>query len=493
MSPRPEAGVHPGSDDDGDDEGGFDFGLVVDYLAYTRRALRRRWLLGLGLFVAVVAVGVAVVALLPRTYHVQTRILAQRNQVIATLGNPNRTLPSEADSPTRGASEAVLRHDSILTLIRQTNLVEQWQGSRTTAGRFKDSLRRLLKRPEPTRQDIEDALATMLKKRLTVWTATEGTVTISVEWADPEMAFKLVEAAQENFLESRHQAEISVIAESISMLEEHASSVRENVDVALADYRVRRTKGRASDAAETGPAPAPPAAAVLPDAETAQLALRVTGKRRAVKELEDYRQRRLGELQAQLAEQRAVYADSHPNVVNLRQSIDAISRDSASLVAARKEQEDLEAEYVRRAGHPLEAETTPVSSPLRLTPIEPLKVALDPSAKVEPGEEYARQRMTAAVNRYNTLLERVDAAHMELDAARAAFKYRYVVTEPPRAPKDPSTPNVMLLVAAATAAGLALAVIGCILAELRTGLLVQPWQVERSLGLPLLADASRAS
>ena len=132
MSPRPEAGVHPGSDDDGDDEGGFDFGLVVDYLAYTRRALRRRWLLGLALFVVVVALGVAVVALLPRTYHVQTRILAQRNQVIATLGNPNRTLPSEADSPTRGASEAVLRHDSILTLIRQTNLVEHWQGTRTT-------------------------------------------------------------------------------------------------------------------------------------------------------------------------------------------------------------------------------------------------------------------------------------------------------------------------------------------------------------------------
>ena len=490
MSPRPEGGIHPAADDDGDEEGGFDFGLVRDYLAYTRRALRRRWLLGFGLFVAVVAVGVGVVALLPRTYHVQTRILAQRNQVIATLGNPNRTLPSEADSPTRGASETVLRHDSILTLIRQTNLVEHWQGSRTLSGQIKDSVRRLFKRAEPSRQDIEDALATMLKKSLTVWTGTEGMVTISVEWADPDMAFRLVEAAQENFLESRHQAEISVIAESISMLEEHASSVRESVDVALADYRVRRTKGRASDAADAGPTPAP-AAPVLPDAEIAQLALRVTGKRRAVKELEDYRQRRLSELQAQLAEQRAVYADSHPNVVNLRQSIDAISRDSASLVAARKEQEDLEAEYVRRAGHPLETETAPVSSPMRLTPLEPLKVALDPSAKVEPGEEYARQRMTAAVNRYNTLLERVDAAHMELDAARAAFKYRYVVTEPPRAPKEPSTPNVVLLVAAATMAGFALAVIGCILAELRTGLLVQPWQVERSLGLPLLADASR--
>ena len=40
-------------------------------------------------------------------------------------------------------------------------------------------------------------------------------------------------------------------------------------------------------------------------------------KRRAINELEEFRRRRLAELQAELAQQRAVYADAHPAVAKL--------------------------------------------------------------------------------------------------------------------------------------------------------------------------------
>ena len=71
-----------------------------------------------------------------------------------------------------------------------------------------------------------DALVGLLEKRLQVYIG-DGTVTIMIDWANDEMAFRLVEAAQQNFLEARHVSEISSISEAISILEGHASGVRE--------------------------------------------------------------------------------------------------------------------------------------------------------------------------------------------------------------------------------------------------------------------------
>ena len=493
MTSRPDSDdpFQPLEDED-DADGGFDLQIVRDYASYAGLALRRHWLLALFCLLAIAGITGAVARVMPRTYLALSRILAQRNQVIAALGNPNRQLPSEADAPTRAARESVLRHDNVLAIIRQVNLVEEWAKTRSLPGRLADAVRRMIRGPL-SREDLEEALAVLLKNRLDVSTSNEGSVTITVFWSDPEMAYRLAQAAQENFLENRHLAEISVIADSISLLEQHAAGVREAVDVAIAEYRQKRSTARANDllpvpVARPATAPAVPA----PDPELTQLALQVVAKRRAVKDLEEYRQRRIAELQAQLAEQRAVYADSHPNVVNLRQSIEAVSKESVSLVGARKEAEDLEAEYVRRAGHTLD--TTPVvaSSPVPLAPIEPVKVSIDAGSKVEPGEEYARQRMNAAVGRYNSLLERIDSANMELDAARAAFKYRYVVTQPPRRPKEPVAPNVPRLLAAGVGSGFALALLASVLAEVKRGVMLQPWQVKRSLGVPLLAEIGRS-
>ena len=47
-----------------------------------------------------------------------------------------------------------------------------------------------------------------------------------VEWADGWTAARIVEAAQQNFLETRHVAEISTIAEYIAILEGHATTLR---------------------------------------------------------------------------------------------------------------------------------------------------------------------------------------------------------------------------------------------------------------------------
>ncbi len=490
MTATPDLDAHTPRPEE-DDEGGIDPGLIRDYLAYVTLALKRHKLLATLCFLLVTALAVAVALALPPTYHVQARILAQRNQVIAALGNPSRQLPSEVDAPTRAAAETVLQHDSVLMLIQQTALVDSWQRNRRFAGRVLDDLRAYL-RGVPSREDIEDALVTMVEQRLRVWTTADQVVVLDLYWPDADTAYRLVQAAQENFLENRHRLEIAVIAESISMLEEHAADMRTAVDSAIEDYRQRRAnrssrERRAPRAVSSETSPQPSGS----NPELTKLALRVAASRRAVTDLEDYRDRRVAELQSRLAEQRATYADSHPSILNLQQSIEAVSRDSPSLIAARKELEELEAHYARQAGEALG--TDPLLTPARapLVPVEPVRVTLDSSDKIEPQEDYARQRMNAVVSRYNTLLGRVDAAHVELDAARAAFKYRYVVVQPARRPKRPSGNKAAVIIVAGAMAGLGLAVLGAVMLEIRRGRLLFPWQVERTLGLPILASARR--
>src|SRR4051812_43364768 len=125
--------VRPNSPDEERQEVDAD---LFDYVQLRRRVVlvaksirRHRWLflavvLGTSTFITTLAV------MWPKTFHVQTKILAQRNQVLASLSNPRRSMPLEADAPTRAVSETVLRRDNLVSLVKQTNLLDNWQATR---------------------------------------------------------------------------------------------------------------------------------------------------------------------------------------------------------------------------------------------------------------------------------------------------------------------------------------------------------------------------
>ncbi|HET9450623.1 MAG TPA: chain-length determining protein, partial [Aggregicoccus sp.] len=205
----------------------FDYALLRDYVGFALRAPGRHKVLSTFVFLAVLLTAVGALWALPRRYHTEVKILAQRNQVIASLGNPRRSMPGDADAPTRAASETVMRRDNLIALIQQTRLMEHWEANRAPVQKLRDSVFRLLQGPMDE-EDRLDALVGLLGRRLTVHTG-DGTVTIAIDWQDAQMAYRLVGAAQQNFLEARHALEISTIAEAISILEGHASSVQESI------------------------------------------------------------------------------------------------------------------------------------------------------------------------------------------------------------------------------------------------------------------------
>jgi len=78
--------------------------------------------------------------------------------------------------------------------------------------------------------------------------------------------------------------------------------------------------------------------------------------------------------------------------------------------------------------------------------------------------------------------DRITAARIELDTAQAGFKYNYSVLHTPEVPRNPIKPNAPFVIAAAFLAGLLLALFATSAADLRSGLLLETWQLESAIG-----------
>jgi uncharacterized protein involved in exopolysaccharide biosynthesis len=93
-----------------------------------------------------------------------------------------------------------------------------------------------------------------------------------------------------------------------------------------------------------------------------------------------------------------------------------------------------------------------------------------------------------ALATYNSFLDRIEGARLELDSARAAFKYRYTIIVPAQKPRGPIKPKPPLVFGASLIAGLAMAMLSTTLLDLHSRKLLENWQIKRKLKLPLLGE-----
>jgi len=100
----------------------------------------------------------------------------------------------------------------------------------------------------------------------------------------------------------------------------------------------------------------------------------------------------------------------------------------------------------------------------------------------DPLLEYARTQLRLSVLQYAGLRERINAARIDLDTTQAGFKYNYSVLQTPEVPRGPIKPKSQLVIAAAFIAGLVLAVFATSAADLRSGLMLETWQLENAIG-----------
>ena len=463
-------------------------------------AVRRHRRLAAAVFAAVMTVTVLAFVVMPRTYHTEVRLIAQRNLVMPALGNPRRTVPVDSDAPTRLAAETVMKRENLVSVIQATHLMEEWDRTRAPILKLKDWLLRPIA-GAPTEEDKLEALIWLLRKRAWV-SADEGTVTIGIDWRDPATAKGIVERMQQNFLEERHASEVSSISDAISILEGHAASVRSTIESATEEVkRLPEPAGPRLSVARARPVSTPAASAPAPppaptDPTLASLEVVLEGKQRAIADLEEFRAKRRAQLETLLAEQKKTYGPSHPDIVQTQQSLQALTGESPQIATLKQEEAEIR-EQIRRHGggestpapRASERAAAPAPAPAAATVSSPSVLRLEPAPEAPPS--YPRSRLKSAIAEYEDLLGRLEGARIELDTARAAFKYRYGIILPAEVPKRPVSPVAVTFLGMGFVLAFGLALAAALLADLGRGRIVEPWQVKRFLGLEVLAEMPR--
>lgn len=428
MRPIPDAGP---SD--------FSWARLPAYLGFALASAVRRWPIFLLVSAAMVGLAAAALANSPRTYEAECRLLVRTDP-----GSPFE--PSEM--ATQMAWVAIRRHDNLQRLIRQTDLVAEQRRSRAPLRRLEEWIRQRVGAP----LDDEEALIALLERRLIVWAEGGGVVNIRARWDDPVVAHRLVDAAQRGFIETVYHSDVASLADAIPILERRAAELKKELEGRVAS--VRRLQS------DNAPLPSElvrrPVEAPLP--EGAQNLRRLLEEnRRAIEDLESARDRTIAQLKTRLGEERTVFSESFPGVVDTRRRIEAFSADSPRLLELRQRQAELSRDLAGRL--PAGQATATPAAPSAVPSLPPRDRAL----------ESVRMDALLAARRYTGILDDIAVLRLRIDAAGTAFQRRYVVVIPSEVAPAPIWPDARRVMIAAVIDAILLGVFAATAANLRAG------------------------
>ena len=483
-------------------------GWCVLFLGFIKK---RKWIPVITTFAALV---LAIVALqvLPRTYESEMTMQAKKSEYLS---------PDQAGRLIDDAQVVLKRRVTLIEMVQRTNLVKEWRNRREPIFRLKDQIYTAMFGPTSDK-DLESMLAYMLQDALTV--STEGdTITINVAWRDPELAFALVSAAQQAFLEERQVQEIAMLSESMGILQNHAAKLEREIQDEIGKAQsVVQEKNQALKAkteksnAETAeklkgaaPVAGPRTVPLVPEPQVnerdverlASLQTAIASKREELNGVTAASRSAVGELQGKLAQARAIYKEAHPVIGDLKQRIQVASADPPMAARLRSELAALEDEQAalqyKTNSNPFLASKTGGGSGRGVTRLgasvlEGLK-KVEEYQLADPDIEYARSQIGFAMRKYQDTQLQIDQARIKLDTAQAAFQHRYRVVTPAEVPNKPTKPQPGKVIPGALIAGLALGLFIALALEIRRGLIYEPWQVETSLGLPVVANIELGS
>ena len=446
-----------------------------------RAAMRRK---ALSLVVAMVCAALTVLAAIftPRSYEVDARVLVQRTQVI-TGGQGQQLTPEEMRNLAKEYEEQVLAHDNILAIVQQTSLVARWDEMRQPHRRLIDKLNRKFGKAPPSDDEKFEALTANLRQRLKVW-VDGATVTIKLEWSEPESARDIVDAAVKNFLDARFQSEVGVIPERLKILEAGVAQAHRDLESSAAELG-RQQRGINPRERLTPVVPALPQGVRNEDPTELGTKARLDAVRQQINALQEGKGRREAELTQEIAQKRHVLAEAHPEMIALKQALEAARSESPMLARLRAEERELLAELASKPkGHEPKTFGAKV-----VAPPAPVAEPLIPFGATKSVQD-AQVLFDTVSRKYSELATQLETARIEMKTAEAAFKNRYKVVHPPEVPMGPKRP-VGLIATLLGIVGTLLAVFfAAALADRLSGVFYEPRDVRDRLGLPVFATFS---
>lgn len=482
-------------DDDMEEEEGGSNINPLEIGLFVLQAARRHWLLGLIPAVIIVALGVGVAAVLPKTYEARTKVF---------VADPNQVNPIRGDTGTGsalvGIVDKVVRGENLRAIVKSANLISKYEANRSPVLKLKDSIRgSLLDQPEE--QQVR-SLAGTLSSRLNVWVEGQS-IYFNAVWDDPESAAKIANIARERFLDERLREQVSVLTTATELLQKKEQGAAKEIEDSLeavnqakADALKQLQPEHPKAGEESAGKPTYVYRRVATNKDAAepdpQLTEKLAGIRANIREAQNNWERTQLDLQRELKDMRTVYGPKHPAVQQQERRIEAASARPAALTRLQEEEKQLLASI---QANTVMAQVAPEEHLVRMrtggasaTPTSPEVPDIDADELQSAQISKTRASLSRAITNYAALAGRLDEMRSELMTAKTAFQYRYQVLEvadPPTAPMNGKRP--LFVVLGALAFALLVGILVGPIKELATGRVLEVWQV-RQLGLPVLGE-----
>jgi uncharacterized protein involved in exopolysaccharide biosynthesis len=466
---------------------------LLDFGRYCMRAVLRHPRLGLSLFF--VAVGIAFMAALamPNTYSVTARILTKRSYIIPSLVSPQRAIPIDSDRPTHGAAETILSFSFREELFEAVNLRLLLERYQSRYERFYSKLQTIVGGEVDPRK-IRAGLIELLGRSIEVDVIHGRVISIEVTWSHPAVAHTLAQAIVDQYLRHQKGAEIDEIHDTVDIIQRTLirTHARLTETSATLTELIRRKEGeltqrltvRESRERRTVSFRRPAATALESTARDGDQdqAQRIREMERQLRRLVDQHGQRLDRARQNLKRLEESLGPRHPDLQAARREVEEARPVPAEITKLRAQV------ATARARLPT-PQSSAAPSGARFEVVQmPLSEDVYNALQADPEVGHMMEEVNKYAVEYGALLDRLEAAELEIEMANAAFAYRYTVTQPPTFPTQPISSKRKLVLVAGVFFGTLFAFAACLLSELASGRLRARWQVERLLGVPVLGE-----
>ncbi|MCP4605960.1 MAG: hypothetical protein GY847_36515 [Proteobacteria bacterium] len=304
----------------------------------------------------------------------------------------------------------------------------------------------------------------------------QNVIIIAAEWHDPDTAKLLVEALMQSFLEEQRSRELREFNEPILILNKKLTEAKTRYHDAMGRSNDKKTEeqpkkdvyAKRKYLSKKHKIDVPPK-----NIDVEEIELELALKKEEIARLERTYKKRLQKAKNDLEELQITLGPQHPDYVKAARYYSILSSNPPRLGGLYTEEERLTRELEN-------SQKSKVRIPRFNAIARPIK---DNGKKDVSFQEYRQAEIT-----YHTLVERLENARMELEAAEAAFNYRFRVTKPPEYPMRPLKPNSAKIILVGVFLGIFLGLFMAIFTDVRSGIILESWQLSRMLKIPVFGE-----
>ncbi len=432
----------------------LDGSLIRDCFAFFAHAPRRHPWAAAAAFSWVFGLSALVLPVLPKTWAVEAQLYLDPNTSLAALAGLGDWVRRRAEvrEPTTVALERVLQPLNVVALCEKTALLDGFLAARSPLVQLKDRLLTRIRGSSPKREDLSTALAEVVLDKVEV-TVKGPTLNFEMKWVEPEGALRFIQALQASFLEAREQVEIEALLAALDVLRERKSRLAV-LESGLKGLKRERLAVPASSQR-------------TPSADVALLKARQEGVRALIDDIEAQRRGQAEALRYAVQHVEGSAAEIADKMRELRSRLEQLEQPSPSLRALSQQESQL-SQALDELGGSEEAAWATVSD------------------DISPA-----QKLRAIEVKSLLLASRLEDLEFDRNLLHVAFAKRVVVLAPAALPKRPLKPNLLEVLLCGALAGVLLSLLAAVLIDLQSGLLVEPWQIQRELDLPVLQVLSK--